>query len=154
HDLWSTLNTLTFHELVKVQFPCRPQFDLWRLAAVHNHRLDIVQAAHRFIRDRLQIDCPTTTVGHIRGHHNFRMGVLNATAQRSSAETGVHHAMDCTDAGTGQHSCNAFDSQGHVDDDAVTFPHPEGFERIGHTVHAAQELSVRHRHLATVLADP
>src|SRR5712691_4759901 len=154
HHLRGTLDALIFYELAEVQLPGRAQCDLWHLAAVHNHRLNIVQAAHRFISDRLQIDRSTTTICHIRGHHDFRVGVLNAAAQCTSAETSVHHTVDRTDAGTGQHGRDTFDAQGHVDDDAVAFLHPQRFQPIGDTVHAAQELSVRHRHFAAVLADP
>ena len=139
---------------MKVELSCRAQCDLWRLAAVHNHGLDIVQATHRLISNRLQIDRSPTAVRHIRRHHDFGVRVLNAAAERPSAETGVYHAVNRTDAGTGQHGCNAFDGQGHIDDDAIAFAYPQGFERIGDTVHAAQELSVGQRHLAAVLADP
>ena len=142
HHLRRTLDTLTLHELVEVQLACCAQYDLRRLAAVHNHCLDIVQATHRLISNRLQIDRSPTAVRHIRRHHDFGVRVLNAAAERPSAETGVYHTVNRTDAGTGQHGCNAFDGQGHIDDDAVAFPHPQGFERIGHTVHTAQELSV------------
>ena len=82
------------------------------------------------------------------------MRVDDATAQGPGAKPGIDHAVDRPNAGAGQHRRHPLHGERHVADHPIPFAHPEGFEAIGHLVHAPQQLAVRDRDFAAILAVP
>ena len=74
HHLWGTLDALTSTNSWKSSSRAvrSSTCGVWRRCTIN--LLDIVQATHRFVSDRLQVDRSTTAVCHIRGHDDFRRG--------------------------------------------------------------------------------
>src|SRR5579864_6749171 len=58
------------------------------------------------------------------------------------------------DAGAGQHGDSAFDGEGHVDNDAITFHDSQRFQSIREAADHAVELAVGNNAFSAVFAEP
>ncbi len=94
---------------------------------MHDNFFDKIQTAHGLIGDGFQVHGPATAIRHVRGQHNFGLGIFNAAAQSPGTEASVDHAMNGANAGTGQHRRHPFHGERHVNDHPVAFANPQGF---------------------------
>ena len=101
-----------------------------------------VRVFQRVIDVFLQRDGATGAQPFIRGDHQARAGVDNASGHCLRREAAKNHRVDGADAGAGQHRHRGFRHHRHIDGDHVAFFNPEAEQHIGEAAHVRMQFTV------------
>src|SRR5262249_28388619 len=153
HDFRRTVGGLLADQFVEIDFV---KFKLTgRIgAAQDNNLIYALKTNNGFLHNGAQAHALASTIADISSENDACLSIFNAAAQGLHAEAGVNHGVDGADARAGQHGNHAFQIQRHINNDAVTFLHPQGLQRIGGTGNEVQELAVSHLPFGAIFACP
>ena len=83
-----------------------------------------------------------------------RLRILNTGCQRGRAEPGIHHAVDNSEAGTGEHGHDLLGNLRQVDRDEIALSQAEALQPVRAAIHLPEQFCIRKHPLLTLLPNP
>jgi hypothetical protein len=111
--------------------------------AAHHHDVRTLgQSISEIVDVLLERHDAAAAIAAVRRHHDARLGVVHAVAERLGREAAEHHAVGGADARARQHRDRRFRDHRQIDADAVARLDAEAAQHVGEPADLAVELEV------------